>query len=86
MSEAEKRKALRTAILATIGLSGNVAAPAVFTRVADVLDELAAEFRAAVRPSASRSDGGACRDCGGMTVPTGACSTCRECGSTGGCG
>lgn len=33
-----------------------------------------------------RADGGVCRDCGGMTVPTGACSTCRECGSTGGCG
>lgn len=35
---------------------------------------------------ASRPDGGACRDCGGTTVPTGACSTCTTCGSTGGCG
>lgn len=41
----------------------------------------------AVRPAPPpRADGGVCRDCGGMTVPTGACSTCSQCGSTGGCG
>ncbi len=34
----------------------------------------------------ARPDGNLCRDCGGMTVPTGACSTCSVCGSTGGCG
>lgn len=26
------------------------------------------------------------RVCGGITVPTGACSTCTVCGTTGGCG
>jgi hypothetical protein len=42
-----------------------------------------------VKPSnvrSARADGSVCRDCGGMTVPTGACSTCSVCGSTGGCG
>jgi hypothetical protein len=50
-------------------------------------DDVPARRDVVVRPAPpARADGGVCRDCGGMTVPTGACSTCRECGSTGGCG
>lgn len=37
-------------------------------------------------PTPARADGSLCRDCGGMTVQTGACRTCTECGTTGGCG
>lgn len=33
-----------------------------------------------------RDEGETCRDCGGMTVRTGTCTTCTECGTTGGCG
>jgi hypothetical protein len=34
----------------------------------------------------SLPDGGACHVCGGMMVRTGTCSTCTQCGETGGCG
>ena len=27
-----------------------------------------------------------CQDCGGETIPTGSCTTCVQCGSSGGCG
>jgi len=27
-----------------------------------------------------------CHECGGMTIPTGTCTTCIVCGATGGCG
>lgn len=47
-------------------------------------DDVPARPDVVVRPA--RADGSVCRDCGGMTVPTGACSTCSVCGSTGGCG
>ncbi len=26
-----------------------------------------------------------CSDCGGLTIPTGSCMTCVECGASGGC-
>lgn len=32
------------------------------------------------------ADGGTCHACGGMTVRTGTCTTCTNCGETGGCG
>lgn len=32
------------------------------------------------------SSGDICAVCGGMTVRTGTCTTCTECGTTGGCG
>jgi hypothetical protein len=31
-------------------------------------------------------DGGTCFACGGLTVRTGTCTTCTQCGETGGCG
>lgn len=34
----------------------------------------------------SSADGGTCHACGGMTVRTGTCTTCTNCGETGGCG
>lgn len=33
-----------------------------------------------------QSSGNACFACGGITVQTGSCTTCTECGTTGGCG
>lgn len=32
------------------------------------------------------SDGGVCHHCGGLTVRTGTCHTCQECGASDGCG
>jgi hypothetical protein len=33
-----------------------------------------------------RDSGGTCASCGGLTVRTGTCETCTECGTQGGCG
>lgn len=38
------------------------------------------------RPQTSAPDGGICFACGGITVRTGTCTTCTECGTSGGCG
>lgn len=36
--------------------------------------------------NAALEDGGICFACGGLTVRTGSCTTCTECGTTSGCG
>ncbi len=38
------------------------------------------------RALATLQDGGVCFACGGLTVRTGTCTTCTQCGETGGCG
>lgn len=42
-----------------------------------------AGFGLPVRP---RQTGNVCSNCGGMAVQTGTCTTCVECGESGGCG
>lgn len=49
------------------------------------LDETACVCRRVVsRPPVT--SGNTCATCGGMTVQTGTCHTCIECGTSGGCG
>lgn len=52
----------------------------------DLLTDKGRDALVEVGRAHARSDGSTCRDCGGLTVPTGSCSTCTTCGSTGGCG
>lgn len=40
----------------------------------------------AVVSARPQQTGETCRECGGMAVRTGTCTTCTECGTTGGCG
>lgn len=42
--------------------------------------------RARVVAAVPVSSGDACYVCGGLTVRTGTCTTCTNCGTTGGCG
>lgn len=38
------------------------------------------------KPNTALPDGGTCFKCGSITVRTGTCTTCINCGETGGCG